>query len=56
MPQDLFIGVDGLSPIQWHPFTTRAGPDERTLLAHVKGYGSWTQVPVPASSHEMSGR
>ncbi len=48
--QDLFIGVVGLSPIQWHPFTTRAGPEGHTLLAHVKGYGSWTQVPAPMAS------
>ncbi len=52
--QDLFIGVVGLSPIQWHPFTTRAGPEGHTLLAHVKGYGSWTQVPAPAVSQHRS--
>ncbi len=42
--QDLFVGVVDLSPVQWHPFTTRAGPEPHTLLAHVKGYGPWTQV------------
>ena len=42
--QDLFVGVEDLSPVQWHPFTSRAGPEPHTLLAHVKGYGPWTQV------------
>ncbi|KAK9845990.1 hypothetical protein WJX81_007894 [Elliptochloris bilobata] len=41
--QDLFVGVEDLSPVQWHPFTSRAGPEPHTLLAHVKGYGPWTQ-------------
>ena len=42
------MGVEGLSPVQWHPFTSRAGPEPHTLLAHVKGYGPWTQVRLAA--------
>lgn len=41
------MGVEDLSPVQWHPFTSRAGPEPHTLLAHVKGYGPWTQVCLP---------
>ena len=48
--QDLFVGVEDLSPVQWHPFTSRAGPEPHTLLAHVKGYGPWTQVRLSCAA------
>ena len=35
--QDLFLGVDGLSPVQWHPYSTVGGDGEHTLVAHIKG-------------------
>ena len=44
--QDLFLGVDGLSPVQWHPYSTVGGDGEHTLVAHIKAYGKW--VPVHA--------
>ena len=44
--QDLFLGVDGLSPVQWHPYSTVGGDREHTLVAHIKAYGKW--VPVHA--------
>ena len=37
--QDLFLGVDGLSPVQWHPYSTVGGDGEHTLVAHIKAYG-----------------
>lgn len=40
--QDLFLGVDGLSPTQWHPYSTVGGPRPHTLVAHIKSYGRWT--------------
>ncbi|CAL8470322.1 g9864 [Coccomyxa elongata] len=40
--QDLFLGVDGLSTVQWHPYSTVGGPRPGTLVAHIKSYGSWT--------------
>jgi predicted ferric reductase len=40
--QDLFLGVDGLSPVQWHPYSTVGGVRPHTLVAHIKGYGFWT--------------
>ena len=38
--------VDGLSPVQWHPYSTVGGDGEHTLVAHIKAYGKW--VPVHA--------
>lgn len=40
--QDLFLGVDGLSQLQWHPYSTVGGPRPHTLVAHIKSYGAWT--------------
>lgn len=40
--QDLFLGVDGLSTVQWHPYSTVGGPRPHTLVAHIKSYGAWT--------------
>ncbi len=40
--QDLFLGVDGLSTVQWHPYSTVGGARPGTLVAHIKSYGSWT--------------
>ncbi|CAL5218771.1 g490 [Coccomyxa viridis] len=40
--QDLFLGVDGLSPVQWHPYSTVGGDQGHTLVAHIKAYGKWT--------------
>lgn len=37
--QDLFLGVDGLSPLQWHPYSTVGGDSGHTLVAHIKAYG-----------------
>ena len=37
--QDLFLGVDGLSPMQWHPYSTVGGNQGHTLVAHIKAYG-----------------
>lgn len=37
--QDLFLGVDGLSPVQWHPYSTVGGERPHTLVAHIKAYG-----------------
>ena len=37
--QDLFLGVDGLSPVQWHPYSTVGGEAPSTLVAHIKAYG-----------------
>ena len=37
--QDLFLGVDGLSPVQWHPYSTVGGDQGHTLVAHIKAYG-----------------
>ena len=42
MMQDLFLGVDGLSTVQWHPYSTVGGPRPHTLVAHIKSYGLWT--------------
>ncbi len=37
--QDLFLGVDGLSPVQWHPYSTVGSGEGHTLVAHIKAYG-----------------
>ena len=44
--QDLFLGVDGLSPVQWHPYSTVGGDGEHTLVAHIKAYGKYVPFPL----------
>lgn len=46
--QDLFLGCGGLSPLQWHPYSTVGGERPHTLVAHIKAYGQCVfLVPFP---------
>ena len=45
--QDLFLGVDGLSPVQWHPYSTVGGEAPATLVAHIKAYGRCARHAPP---------
>ena len=41
--QEIFMRVEGLSHLQWHPFTVIRGESPGTLQAIIKSYGRWTQ-------------
>ena len=36
------MSSNGISPLQWHPFTTVPGQQPNSMVSIIKQYGKWT--------------
>ena len=36
------MSSNGISPLQWHPFTTVPGRQPNSMVSIIKQYGKWT--------------
>ena len=40
--QEVYMSSNGISPLQWHPFTTIPGEQAFSMVSIIKQYGKWT--------------
>lgn len=40
--QEVYVSNNGISPLQWHPFTAIPGEQPNSMVSIIKQYGKWT--------------